>query len=245
MQFNLMMVSETPPLHPPAAADEVWARSLIGTQICDGREARGLTLKAVAKAVGVTPSLLSQVENNKAQPSLGTLRRVAVHLQLSVDALLCLGDAARPIGRGVVQRRADNPAFDLNGGAHWERLGGSIDGALEIVRITYPPHSASATAGERVSFQGYEFGVLLSGELILHLGFELMPVRAGDSVHFDTSEPHSYENAADEPADGIWFIVRDPAMHARILAGLNASARRVGVGTPLAAVLKALQHEDF
>ncbi len=245
MQFNHMSISETMPPGQAVTGDDAWTRSSIGAQIREGREARGLTLKSLAEAVGVTPSLLSQVENDKAQPSLGTLRRVAVHLQLSVDALLGLGDTAPAFGRSPVQRRSDNPVLEMTGGAHWERLGGSIDGALEIVRIAYPPRSASASAGERVRFQGYEFGVLLSGELTLHLGFESIPLCAGDSVHFDASEPHSYANTGDEPAEGVWFIVRDAAMHERILAGLAAPARGASPGAPLAAIFNALYREEW
>lgn len=222
-----------------AAADN--APPSIGAQIRERREARGLTLKTLAEAVGVTPSLLSQVENDKSQPSVGTLRRVAVHLELSVDALLGLDEAVLPITRRALQRRADNPVFELHGGAHWERLGGSIDSALEIMRITYPPRSASATGDERVRFQGYEFGTIVSGELTLHLGFESMVVRAGDSVHFDTSEPHRYENHSSKPAEGIWFIVRDPAMRARIVDALGGPKS----GAPFAAVLTALQREQW
>lgn len=227
------------------AEDAAWTRSSIGAQIREGREAHGLTLKALAEAVGVTPSLLSQVENDKAQPSLGTLRRVAAHLQLSADALLGLGDPTPPVRNPVVQRRSQNPAITVSGGASWERLSGSIDHALEIVRITYPPRSASAPEGERVRFPGHEFGLLLSGSLTLHLGFESTRMQAGDSVHFDTSEPHSYENDGDEPAEGVWFIVRDPSMHARIAAGFAAPAAGAGAGATLSAVLGALQREGW
>jgi transcriptional regulator with XRE-family HTH domain len=220
------------------------ANGSMGAQIRRAREAQGLTLKALAEAVGVTPSLLSQVENDKAQPSLNTLRSVAVRLQLSGDALLGLGGAARVGGRAV-QRRADNPTLNLDAGAHWERLGGSVERAFEIVRITYPPRSRSVMVGEQIRFQGYEFGVLLSGELTLHLGFESVVLEAGDSVHFDTSEPHAYDNTADHPAEGVWFIVRDPAIQARIVAGLRASGRGRGAGAPLPAVLSALRHEEF
>lgn len=225
--------------------DAAWARSSIGAQIREGREAHGLTLKALAEAVGVTPSLLSQVENDKAQPSIGTLRRVAAHLQLSADALLGLGDPAPPVRHLAVQRRAESPVITVTGGANWERLSGSIDHALEIVRITYPPRSSSAPAGERVRFPGYEFGLLLSGSLTLHLGFESTPMQPGDSVHFDTSEPHSYENPTDEVADGVWFIVRDPSMYARIASGFAAAVPGSGASPALSAVLGALQREGW
>jgi len=225
--------------------DDAWTRSSIGAQIREGREQRGLTLKSLAEAVGVTPSLLSQVENDKAQPSLGTLRRVAAYLNLSADALLGLGDLARPNRQQVVHRRSENSALTVVGGARWERLGGSIDGVLEILRVTYPPQSSSAPAQERLRFAGSEFGVLLTGTLTLNLGFESMTMGPGDSVHFDTAEPHAYENGSDETAEGIWFIVRDPEISARVLAGLAATAPSPSAGPALSAVLGALQREGW
>lgn len=220
-------------------------RASLGAQIREVREARGLTLKALADSVGVTPSLLSQVENDKAQPSLGTLRRVAAHLHLSADALLGLGEFARTPLRPAVQRRSESPAITIAGGARWERLGGSIDHVLEIVRMTYPPGASSTAPGERLRFLGYEFGVLLTGELTVHLGFEALTLSAGDSVQFDASEPHAYENRTDADAEGIWFVVRDAAMHARIVAGLTSAHPNPGTVPGVSAVLGALQREGW
>jgi transcriptional regulator with XRE-family HTH domain len=188
--------------------------SAIGARLKTAREAQNLTLKTLADAMGVTPSLLSQIENDKVQPSLNTLYQLATQLQLSIDDLLDLGDAdgsPRRRQAGPVQRAADNPVVDLTSGVRLELLAGGAGGIAEPLMVTFAPHS-STTADRRLSrHQGYDFGVLIEGRLVLRLGFDEHELRAGDSVHFDTTRPHVYVNDADEPARGVWFALRTPA----------------------------------
>ena len=58
---------------------------------------RGLSLRSVAQALGVSASLISQVETGKTQPSVSTLYAMANHLGVSLDELLgCPGRRATP-----------------------------------------------------------------------------------------------------------------------------------------------------
>jgi transcriptional regulator with XRE-family HTH domain len=65
-----------------------------GRRIKAAREARGLSLSALARQVGVTPSYLSEVEHGAKRPSLAVLRRLAAVLNL--DPADLLPDKARP-----------------------------------------------------------------------------------------------------------------------------------------------------
>src|SRR2546430_10329389 len=51
------------------------------------------------------------------------------------------------------------------------------------------------------SIPGSEFGFLLSGELVLTLGFEEMTLRPGDAVSFESTTPHRYRNDATERSE--------------------------------------------
>ena len=59
-----------------------------GAAIRRARQSQGLSLRAVAREVGVSPSLLSQVETGKTQPSVTTLCALAVFLGVSLDEVL-------------------------------------------------------------------------------------------------------------------------------------------------------------
>src|ERR671921_91053 len=77
--------------------------AMIGSSLRGVRRRRGMTLRQVAEAAGVTESFLSQVERDVASPSIATLRRIAVALGTSIGVIL---DEAGPHGQLV---RAGGP----------------------------------------------------------------------------------------------------------------------------------------
>jgi transcriptional regulator with XRE-family HTH domain/quercetin dioxygenase-like cupin family protein len=59
----------------------------LGARLRDGRVAAGLSLRELARRLGVSPSFVSQIENGKSQPSVATLYALAQLLDLSIDRL--------------------------------------------------------------------------------------------------------------------------------------------------------------
>jgi quercetin dioxygenase-like cupin family protein len=58
---------------------------------------------------------------------------------------------------------------------------------------------------------GTEYGHVLSGELVLTLGFEKHRLTPGDSVSFESTTPHRYHNDGSVPAVGVWFVLERSA----------------------------------
>ena len=85
----------------------------LGARLREGREAAGLSVRELARRIGVSASLLSQVERGLAHPSVGTLWAVVTALGLSLDSLFAPADEDRP---AIVQRAAEPPALELEGG---------------------------------------------------------------------------------------------------------------------------------
>lgn len=194
----------------------------LGAALRKVREERGKSLRSVAGAVGISPSLLSQVETGKTQPSVSTLYALVTHLEVSVDALMGTGRLQRPVPSSltllsdkpppspsdqVVQRAEDNPVIELENGVRWERLAvGSFSGVDPLI-TTYAPGGSSGQDGRMLRHAGVEYGYILTGELTLHLDFETYELRAGDSVCFDSHRPHLFVNNTDEDAKGMWVVV--------------------------------------
>ncbi|TPW73219.1 helix-turn-helix domain-containing protein [Schumannella sp. 10F1B-5-1] len=194
-------------------------RADLGARLRAAREAKGLSLRKVAVELGVSPSLLSQVETGKTQPSVSTLYALVNHLGASLDDLL--GTAAM-LGSGdpecddrpedlpsddVVQRAADNPIIDMENGVRWERLAVGPGNLVDPLVVTYRPGGSSSVDGHLMRHSGIEYGYLLEGELILQLDFDRHTIRAGDSFCFDSIRPHLYSNESGAPARGLWFVV--------------------------------------
>ena len=66
---------------------EVPSHSRIGERLREARQAQGLTARDVAKRVGVSPSLISQIERDKVNPSVSTLWGLVTVLGLTMSDL--------------------------------------------------------------------------------------------------------------------------------------------------------------
>lgn len=196
----------------------------IGTQIRTARLARGHSLRRLASELGVSASLLSQVENGKVQPSVATLYSLVNALGLSLDQVLrgseseagdltAVAPTPKPdannlllaLSAGIVQRSSENPTLDMDNGVRWERLSGSSTTGPEILLVTYRAGASSSIDGRLMRHSGHEYAYLLEGRLTLQVGFDLFELEAGDSFNFDSTRPHMYINRSDSPARGIWF----------------------------------------
>ena len=198
--------------------------------------------------MGVTPSLLSQIETDKVQPSLNTLYQLVSRLDLSMDELLGTGKTPRKepgvaLQRGgkvlpAVQRASENPKLTLGTGVTWERLAGGHEQTMEPLIITYPPRTSSSMDDGLVQYRGYEYGLILKGTLNLTLGFDEHVLNEGDSIHFDASRPHRYENPTDQEVTGVWFIIHDEGL--RTQAQSSSSKELLNSRTAAASLRMAL-----
>jgi transcriptional regulator with XRE-family HTH domain len=201
----------------------------LGDHIRAARLRSGLSLRALAGEVGVSASMISQIENGKSQPSVSTLYAITTALGISIQdvfdsalrssdehavgetapsssMLSALGsDRGRRIG--PVVHRKERTELTLDTGVVWERLGELPPHPVDFLLVTYPPGGTSSSAGGLMRHPGAEFGYLISGELILNLGFEEITLAPGDSFSFESTTPHSYRNEGPDPAVGVWFVL--------------------------------------
>lgn len=74
----------------------------VGSLIRRERQKQGLSLRELARRVGVSASMLSQVETDRTRPSVSTIYGIATELGLSIDALLSDTEAASLDEAGAV-----------------------------------------------------------------------------------------------------------------------------------------------
>ncbi|TDE02235.1 helix-turn-helix domain-containing protein [Jiangella asiatica] len=243
----------------------------IGERIRQERMRKGVSARGLAREIGVSASLISQIETDKSQPSVSTLYAITTALGISIEdifatadgtpddgseaaaeitpdasatAAVPVGDSAAPVDDaagepsgddglaaasvsgtisalrvlgsarrrvGPVVRPSEREVLTLDSGVTWELLGQVPDAHTDFLRITYQPGGSSSSSGLLMRHSGTEYGHVLSGELVLTLGFEEHHLRAGDSVSFDSTMPHAYRNDGTEPAIGIWFVLERSA----------------------------------
>ncbi|MGW6542628.1 helix-turn-helix domain-containing protein [Streptomyces massasporeus] len=207
----------------------------VGARIRQARLERGTSLRALAREIGVSASLVSQIETGKSQPSVSTLYAITTTLGISVESLFDARETAResvaagPLaaspatvphalaalaadpGRriGPLVGSGGRETLELDSGVVWERLGRVPGAEADFLLVTYRPGGSSSGSGALMRHAGTEYGYLTSGELVLTLGFEEYTLRAGDSVCFESTTPHRYRNDGEVPAVGVWFVSGD------------------------------------
>ncbi|MCZ4604009.1 helix-turn-helix transcriptional regulator, partial [Streptomyces sp. Lzd4kr] len=93
----------------------------VGARIRQARLAHGTSLRALAREIGVSASLVSQIENGKSQPSVSTLYAITTALGISIESLFDAGEGtaattvtapatALTAGPGTAPGTAANPA---------------------------------------------------------------------------------------------------------------------------------------
>lgn len=200
----------------------------LGERLREQRLKRGVSLRGLARDVGVSASMISQIENAKTQPSVSTLYAITSALGISIEDVFSppaprrppsnangapanvheVLDSIRGRRRGPLIRPDERQVLTLDSGVTWEMLGELPPHPVDFLRVTYAPGSTSSSnGGLLMRHSGAEFGFLLSGELTLTLGFDEFRLVPGDAISFDSTTPHAYRNDGTEPAVGVWFVI--------------------------------------
>ena len=193
------------PAEGPSAAET-------GERLRRRRQELGLSGRELARRVSLSPSLISQIERGSTMPSVATLYAIVSELGLSLDELFSLsgtGEAApqSPPPPDPVVRAAERESLTLASGVHWQRLTRNTDPRADFHYLVYEPGGASCDAGVLVRHAGHEYGHVISGRLHITLGFCEHELGPGDSISFDSAQPHRLANAGDEPVHAIWVVV--------------------------------------
>jgi len=188
----------------------------IGSRLRHARARKGLTLRGLARHLGVSPSLVSQIERGRVMPSVGTLFSMANELDLVVDDLFRdeeagargpRGGSPSPRDAGPVQRGVHRKTIRLAEGVRWERLTPASDAEVEFLYVTYDAGAASCREDSLVRHGGKEYAFLISGRLGITIGFDEFELRPGDSISFDAQTPHRLWTIGRKPAVAIWLVL--------------------------------------
>lgn len=202
----------------------------VGERLRTQRALRGVGLRALARQIGISASAMSQIETGRSRPSVSTLYRITTALGMSLDELFSVETrdtrentartaSKRDYGRGeagdksedtrdsLVQHSAHRATLELESGVRWERLTAESDPEVDFLHVTYDVGGASSRDRAFMRHAGREYGLVLSGQLRVTLGFEPHELGPGDSISFESSAPHLLENVGDEPVSAIWVCV--------------------------------------
>jgi DNA-binding transcriptional MerR regulator/quercetin dioxygenase-like cupin family protein len=173
------------------------AVSSVGEKIREIRRRRGLSLRAVAKLTGISPSAISAVERGHSTPTVGSLHRLARAFDTTVPSLL---GTAQPHRRLVVQTN-ERPLLFETPGVIMENLY-DVDTVLQSMLISVDPGAGN---GDSYAHEGEEFLYVIVGGLDLTLDeIDTYSLKAGDAMTFASTRPHRWTNPGVVKAVIVW-----------------------------------------
>jgi len=187
-------------------APEDALEAAIGRQVRAFRIQLNMTVVELAKQAGLSPGMLSKIENGNTSPSLGTLKALSRALNVPVTSFFRKYEEQRDCtfvraGEGLVIERRGTRA------GHQYRLLGHTIGK----RVFVEPYLISLTEGSEVLplFQhpAVEFIYMLEGEVVYRHANQTYRLRPGDSLFFDADAPHGPDELIALPIRFLCVIV--------------------------------------
>lgn len=194
----------------------------LGARLRELRKTSGLSLRALAGRLGISPSAVSQIERGAMRPSVSRLIAYVGAIGVPLSAVFESGiekpaessalatAEAGPAGQFqfAIRRAWEVAPLQLGGGVLFRRLSPVPTAGVEFFESTYPPGSMSNEHGKLLRHEGYEVGTVSSGELTIDFDTDVVTLAAGDSITYPCYRPHLISNrSAAVPAVATWLIV--------------------------------------
>lgn len=183
-----------------SASDSAVIGSDVARQIRRLRERRQLSQQALAEASGLSRNTLSLLERGQTSPTLATLQKIAVALQVDINAFFQAEgrpvSASESMGTRPPAIGQERPTASA-GGCQFNRLI-----AAHILRLD--PESSS---GSLPAHSGDEFVYCLSGKCLYAVEERQYLLQPGDSLHFDGRLPHCCQNPGQEKTEALVILL--------------------------------------
>jgi transcriptional regulator with XRE-family HTH domain len=168
----------------------------LGGEIRQLRSQRGMSAAALARAVAVSPSLISQIERGVTTPSIEVLWAIARALDVSMGAFFQEtrpeAEAAASTQKAVVVRANARKRIALPNSVSYDLLSPDLKHQIEFTWAVFEPGEHSPY--EPYSHEGEEQMVVIEGEIHFWVDGEEFVLGEGDAITIDSGLPHRAAN---------------------------------------------------
>jgi len=186
------------------AAQMVAAPPRVGEQIQRLRSERKMTLDDLSRAAGVSKSMLSEIERDKANPTIAVAWRLTNALGVSLDSLFAPQKAPDPI---AVSGPHDIPTLSGHDARYQLRVWGPIElaGKFEWYELTLQPGGALVSSAHEPGTR--EHLTVLHGVIDIDAAGTTKRLKTADTARYVADEPHAIRNAGKGEAKALLVVI--------------------------------------
>jgi len=166
----------------------------LGSRVREMRKQVDFTLKRLAKETGLSPPLLSQIENGVAMPSIPTLQAIADAMAVDIGYFF----QNREEKGHIISYQGDRRTLVSERGYEVELLAEATES--ELFTFMEPAIITHKRKIDDFTHEGQEFMYILEGRVELTFGSKRYILKKGDAAYWDGSLPHKNIGLSKKPA---------------------------------------------
>jgi transcriptional regulator with XRE-family HTH domain len=176
----------------------------VGEQIQRLRAERRMTLDDLSRAAGVSKSMLSEIERDKANPTIAVAWRLTNALGVSLDSLFAPPKAPEAI---AVSGPHEIPTLSGHEAKYQLRVWGPIElaGKFEWYELTLQPGGALVSNAHEPGTR--EHLTVLNGSIEIEAAGATKRLKAADTARYVADEPHAIRNAGKGEAKALLVVI--------------------------------------
>ncbi|MBF4695412.1 cupin domain-containing protein [Fusibacter ferrireducens] len=174
----------------------------VGKKIKELRKSMALTIANLAEKSEISASMISQIENGKVVPTVIVMWKIANALNVSVGYFFDEGEGT--LRNPVVKKDERKKMIIGKSSRTYEMLTPDQQGKIEFLMITI--RADEEKARDFVTHEGEECGYVLKGKMKITVGDQTFLMGEGDSITFQSTIPHKYDNVGEEDCVSIWAM---------------------------------------
>jgi quercetin dioxygenase-like cupin family protein/DNA-binding XRE family transcriptional regulator len=166
------------------------------------REQRNLSQRALAESSGLSRNTLSLLERGQTSPTVSTLKRLAIALDVDINAFFgAIEDKSI-----IFTKSGQRPSMQLLHGWLADLGVGKHDQLVTPLVLQLNP---GARSGPAISHDGQDFIYCLKGEVLYTVNDKAFVLEPGDSLFFDGHLPHRFQSTTSEESE-VLIILSTP-----------------------------------
>mgnify|MGYP001183578179 CR=1 FL=1 len=176
----------------------------LGKNIMKYRKKYKMSLDELSRRSGVSKSMLSQIEQEKTNPTVITVWKIARALNISMEELMETSSNSPPI---EVCRKNDAPVFFSDDKSCMIRVNSPIHMAdnLELYDMTFQPKGHLRSKAHFPDAE--EFLTAISGTFRVTAGDHSCILYEGDTARYKADQEHSIENLSDKESRAYLVVL--------------------------------------
>lgn len=173
----------------------------IGEKVRSFRIARGISLRDLAAKTELSPSMLSQIENNAVNPSINALKSIAHGLDISLYKFF--KEETEP-NQLVVRKGEYKIIGQMGEEVQYKLLTADVSGMIECCLMDIP--AGESSGNDEYGHVGEEVAYIIHGETDINLNGTIYHLRAGDAIKIPPKTPHQWTNHSPDEVQVIFSV---------------------------------------